>query len=77
MACNAGIIPQVFGGKSLPLDHGHEQRLFTKTQNAKRWRTVTAAAPSPNATGHPNGAKHTTGGPDGPTAPRPDSTTAS
>jgi hypothetical protein len=32
MACNLGIIPQVFGGKSLPLDHGHEQRLFTKTQ---------------------------------------------
>ena len=32
MACNAGIIPQVFNGKSLPLDHGHEQRLFTKTQ---------------------------------------------
>jgi hypothetical protein len=32
MACNAGIIPQVFGGKSLPLDHGHEQRLFTRTQ---------------------------------------------
>ncbi len=32
MACNAGIIPQVFGGKSLPLDHGHEQRLFTKAQ---------------------------------------------
>jgi hypothetical protein len=32
MACNLGIIPQVFGGKSLPLDHGHEQRIFTKTQ---------------------------------------------
>jgi len=32
MACNAGIIPHVFNGKSLPLDHGHEQRLFTKTQ---------------------------------------------
>jgi hypothetical protein len=32
MACNAGIIPQVFNGKPLPLDHGHEQRLFTKTQ---------------------------------------------
>lgn len=32
MACNAGIIPQVFNGKSLPLDHGHEQRLFTKAQ---------------------------------------------
>lgn len=32
MACNAGIIPLVFGGKPLPLDHGHEQRLFTKAQ---------------------------------------------
>lgn len=32
MACNLGIIPQVFGGRSLPLDHGHEQRTFTKTQ---------------------------------------------
>ncbi len=32
MACNAGIIPQIFNGKSLPIDHGHEQRLFTKTQ---------------------------------------------
>ncbi|KRC64892.1 hypothetical protein ASE12_09040 [Aeromicrobium sp. Root236] len=32
MACNAGIIPQVFNGRSLPLDHGHEQRLFTKAQ---------------------------------------------
>ncbi|WP_456697122.1 hypothetical protein [Aeromicrobium sp. P5_D10] len=32
MACQYGIIPQVFGGKSLPLDHGHEQRLFTKAQ---------------------------------------------
>ncbi|VXB38621.1 HNH endonuclease signature motif containing protein [Aeromicrobium sp. 9AM] len=32
MACRLGIIPQVFGGKSLPLDHGHEQRVFTKTQ---------------------------------------------
>ncbi len=32
MACNVGIIPQVFNGKSLPLDHGHEQRIFTKAQ---------------------------------------------
>jgi hypothetical protein len=32
MACNLGIIPQVFGGRSVPLDHGHEQRLFTKAQ---------------------------------------------
>ncbi|MFI5428307.1 hypothetical protein [Aeromicrobium sp. UC242_57] len=34
MACNLGLIPQVFGGKSLPLDHGHEQRLFTKARKA-------------------------------------------
>lgn len=32
MACNLGIVPQVFGGRSVPLDHGHEQRLFTKAQ---------------------------------------------
>jgi hypothetical protein len=32
MACNAGVIPQVFNGKSLPLDHGHEERLFSKPQ---------------------------------------------
>jgi len=32
MACRLGIIPQVFGGKSLPLDHGHEQRVFTREQ---------------------------------------------
>jgi hypothetical protein len=32
MACNLGIIPLVFNGKSLPVDHGHEQRLFTRSQ---------------------------------------------
>jgi hypothetical protein len=32
MACRLGIIPQVFGGPSLPLDHGHEQRTFTREQ---------------------------------------------
>ena len=32
MACRLGMIPQVFNGKSLPLDHGHEQRVFTKAQ---------------------------------------------
>ena len=32
MACRLGMIPQVFNGKSLPLDHGHEQRVFTKPQ---------------------------------------------
>lgn len=32
MACRLGIIPQVFNGKSLPLDHGAEKRTFTKAQ---------------------------------------------
>ncbi|WP_194839896.1 HNH endonuclease signature motif containing protein [Aeromicrobium yanjiei] len=32
MACHLGLVPQVFGGRSLPLDHGHEQRLFTRAQ---------------------------------------------
>ena len=32
LACRVGIIPQVFDGKSLPLDHGAEKRFFTKHQ---------------------------------------------
>lgn len=32
MACRLGLIPQVFDGKSLPLDHGAEKRFFTKAQ---------------------------------------------
>lgn len=32
IACGAGIIPQVLGGASLPLDLGQTQRLFTATQ---------------------------------------------
>ncbi len=32
LACRVGLIPQVFNGKSLPLDHGEEKRLFTKHQ---------------------------------------------
>ncbi|AXT84600.1 hypothetical protein C6I20_04920 [Aeromicrobium sp. A1-2] len=32
MACNLGLIPQVFGGASLPLDHGAEKRAFTVVQ---------------------------------------------
>lgn len=34
LACNAGIIPAVFGGQSLPLDVGRESRLHTKAQRA-------------------------------------------
>ncbi|MGO4254982.1 DUF222 domain-containing protein [Marmoricola sp. RAF53] len=32
LACNAGIIPAVLGGASLPLDLGRSSRLFTETQ---------------------------------------------
>ena len=32
IACNAGIIPQILGSKSLPLDLGAEPRLFSKSQ---------------------------------------------
>jgi len=62
MACNAGIIPQIFGGKSLPLDHGHEQRLFTPKPRNKVKKPATADAHSPPATNHPNNANPITGG---------------
>lgn len=32
LACNAGIIPVVLGGASLPLDLGRQERLFTEAQ---------------------------------------------
>ncbi len=32
MACRLGVIPQVFNGTSLPLDHGAEKRSFTRAQ---------------------------------------------
>ena len=32
LACNAGIVPAVLGGRSLPLDLGRERRLFTEAQ---------------------------------------------
>ena len=32
LACEAGIIPLVLGGRSMPLDVGREQRLFTRYQ---------------------------------------------
>ena len=38
LACNAGIVPVVLGGKSLPLDLGRETRLFSEAQ-----RTALAA----------------------------------
>jgi hypothetical protein len=32
LACNAGLVPAVFGGASQPLDLGRQQRLFTEAQ---------------------------------------------
>ncbi len=32
IACNAGILPAVLGGKSVPIDLGRTRRLFTETQ---------------------------------------------
>ena len=32
MACELRLLPQVFGGESLPLDHGRTKRLFQKPQ---------------------------------------------
>ena len=76
MACRLGIIPQVFNGKSfrwtMVTNNARSPR-----PNARRWRTATAAAPSPDVTDRRNGAKRTTGAPDGPTEARPDSTTGS
>ena len=35
LACNAGIIPLVLGGDSMPLDVGREQRLFDPLPEAR------------------------------------------
>lgn len=32
LACDARLLPQVFGGESVPLDLGREERLFTRYQ---------------------------------------------
>jgi Domain of unknown function (DUF222) len=32
LACNAGIVPVVLGGRSLPLDLGRAERFFTESQ---------------------------------------------
>ncbi|MDO9379418.1 MAG: DUF222 domain-containing protein [Nocardioidaceae bacterium] len=69
-ACRVGIVPQVLGGQSLPLDLGRKQRLFTPP-NASPWRTGTRGARCPTATGRRPGARRTTRGNPGPTAGAP------
>jgi hypothetical protein len=47
LACNAGIIPAVLGGRSIPLDLGRQERFFTETQRvalATRYDTCAAEA---------------------------------
>ena len=46
LACNAGLVPAVLGGASLPLDLGRQQRLFSEAQRlagAARHSTCSAA----------------------------------
>jgi hypothetical protein len=37
LACDAGLIPAVFGGPSLPLDLGRRSRTFTRAQVLALW----------------------------------------
>src|SRR5699024_4678175 len=32
LACNAGVLPAVLGGRSVPLDLGRQERFFTEAQ---------------------------------------------
>ncbi len=59
MACELRILPTVFNGKSLPLDHGRSNAAFSG-HNAPRWKNETADARSRNATGHRRGASDIT-----------------
>jgi len=53
MACKLRILPAVFGGESLPLDHGRSKRLFTGHQRraqAHRDQGDQGCVPPPDAT---------------------------
>ena len=59
LACEAGIIPMVLGGKSEVLDQGRRRRFHTGT-NGSRSATATSTAPATAATGPPRCATSTT-----------------
>ena len=59
LACEAGIIPMVLGGKSEVLDLGRRKRLYTSTSGS-RSGTATSTAPPSAATGPPRCATSTT-----------------
>ena len=44
LACAAGVVPAVLGGRSLPLDLGRSQRLFTEAQRTALATTHTTCA---------------------------------
>ena len=69
LACTAGIIPAVLGGRSQLLDLGRRRRLHTEP-NASPSACATTAAPPPAATDHPRCATPTTT-PPGPKAATP------
>ena len=73
LACTAGIIPAVLGGRSEVLDLGRSRRGYT-APNASPWASATKAAPPKTATDHPPCATPTTTNP-GPRAAAPTSTT--
>jgi hypothetical protein len=59
LACDAGIIPLLLGGPAEPLDIA-DSPAAAHPRCAERWCSATAAAATPTATGHPNGATPTT-----------------
>ena len=62
LACEAGIIPAVLGGKSQVLDLGRTRRFHTGAQRIAK-TLEQAAAPPRAATGHPDSATCTTRSP--------------
>ena len=74
LACEAGIIPIVLGGKSEILDLGRSRRLYDRPSGS-RSATATSTAPATAATGPPRCATSTTT-PPGAAAATPTSPTA-
>ncbi len=46
LACNAGIVPAVLGGRSVPLDLGRERRLFSDAQRTMLATQYDSCAPA-------------------------------
>jgi hypothetical protein len=70
LACNAGIVPAMLGGPSLPLDLGRQERFFTEHQRVAPSPPATTPAPRRAATGPTPGPSCTTKIPGTPVAAR-------